>query len=90
MVGVHLGEPAIIDHKTTNKPKKKEWIEDYFLQCCAYALAHNSMFGTDIRKAVINIIDRDAKLQTFVIAGSEFDHYAEKWANRVDQYYANR
>jgi hypothetical protein len=90
MVGVHNGKPAIIDHKTSNKPKKKEWIEDYFLQCCAYALAHNNMFGTDINKAVVNIIDRDAKLQSFVIEGSEFDNYAEKWATRVDQYYANR
>lgn len=90
MVGVHKGTPAIIDHKTSNKPKKKEWIEDYFLQCCAYALAHNNMFGTNINKAVVNIIDRDAKLQSFVIEGSEFDIYSEKWVARVDQYYANR
>lgn len=90
MVGVHKGTPAIIDHKTTKKTKKKEWIEDYFLQCCAYAMAHNSMFGTDIKKAVINIIDRDAKLQSFVIEGDEFDFYSEKWATRVDQYYTNR
>lgn len=90
MVGVHKGKPAIIDHKTSNKPKKREWIEDYFLQCCAYALAHNSMFDTNINKAVVNIIDRDAKLQSFVIEGAEFDSYAEKWASRVDQYYASR
>ena len=87
MIGVHKGTPAIIDHKTTKKTKKKEWIEDYFLQCCAYALAHNEVHGTDIRKAVINIIDRDAKLQSFVIEGNEFDHYSELWAKRVDQYY---
>ena len=90
MVGVHKGKPAIIDHKTSNKPKKREWIEDYFLQCCAYALAHNSMFNTDINKAVVNIIDREAKLQSFVIEGAEFDMYAEKWVARVDQYYTNR
>lgn len=90
MVGVHKGKPAIIDHKTSNKPKKKEWIEDYFLQCCAYALAHNSMFDTDINKAVVNIIDREAKLQSFVIEGDEFNFYADKWASRVDQYYTNR
>ena len=87
MIGVHKGTPAIIDHKTTKKTKKKEWIEDYFLQCCAYALAHNEVHGTDIRKAVINIIDRDAKLQSFVIEGSEFDHYSDMWAQRLDQYY---
>ena len=87
MIGVHKGQPAIIDHKTTKKPKKKEWIEDYFLQCCAYALAHNELHGTDIKKAVINIVDRDAKLQSFIIEGNEFDHYSELWTRRVDQYY---
>lgn len=87
MIGVWKGRPAIIDHKTSKKPKKKEWIEDYFLQCCAYALAHNEVHGTDIRTCAINIIDRDAKLQSFVIEGAEFDHYCLEWTKRVDQYY---
>jgi len=87
MIGVWKGKPAIIDHKTTKKAKKKEWIEDYFLQCCAYALAHNEVHGTDIRTCAINIIDRDAKLQSFVIEGTEFDHYSDLWAQRLDQYY---
>jgi genome maintenance exonuclease 1 len=87
MIGVWQGKPAIIDHKTTKKPKKKEWIEDYFLQCCAYALAHNEVHGTDIRTCAINIIDRDAKLQSFVIEGAEFDHYCVEWTKRVDKFY---
>lgn len=87
MIGIWRGKPAIIDHKTTNKPKKKEWIEDYFLQCCAYALAHNEVHGTDIRTCAINIIDREAKLQSFVIEDSEFDHYCVEWTKRVDQFY---
>lgn len=87
MIGLWKGKPAIIDHKTTKKPKKKEWIEDYYLQCCAYALAHNQIHGTDIRTCAINIIDRDANLQSFVIEGNEFDHYSDLWAKRVDQYY---
>lgn len=87
MIGLWKGKPAIIDHKTTKKPKKKEWIEDYYLQCCAYALAHNHIHGTDIRTCAINIVDRDANLQSFVIEGNEFDHYSDLWAKRVDQYY---
>lgn len=87
MIGIWNGKPAIIDHKTTNKPKKKEWIEDYFLQCCAYALAHNEVHGTDISTCAINIIDREAKLQSFVIEGTEFDHYCQLWTKRVDQFY---
>ncbi|NBU68486.1 MAG: hypothetical protein EBS49_02505 [Verrucomicrobia bacterium] len=52
-VGMHDGEPSILDFKQTNKPKKLEWIEDYYLQITAYALAHNAVYGTNIRKGVI-------------------------------------
>ena len=48
-VGMYEGEEAIIDFKTPRK-LKREWIEDYFLQGCAYALAHNEMFGSDTHK----------------------------------------
>lgn len=93
MVGLWQNKPAIIDHKTSKKLKKKEWIEDYFLQCCAYALAHNEVHGTDIKTAAINIIVRPDDttppvLQSFVIEGAEFDHYANMWAERLSNYYA--
>ena len=53
LVGVYDGQPAICDHKQTNKPKKAEWVEDYYLQLMAYILAHNEVYGTNIRKGVI-------------------------------------
>jgi hypothetical protein len=40
-------EHAIMDFKQSNKPKKVEWIEDYKLQLCAYAEAHNEVYGTN-------------------------------------------
>ena len=49
-IGVWKGRPAMIDFKTTRKPKKREWIDDYFLQCAAYAEAHNQLYGTEIKK----------------------------------------
>ena len=87
LVGIYQGEPAIIDFKNTTKPKKEEWIEDYFLQCCAYALAHNAVHGTDIKKAVIFMIARDNTYQQFDLAGAKFDAMCEKWGDRVAQYY---
>ena len=48
LVGIHKGQDAIIDFKQTNKPKKREWIDDYFLQLSAYAMAHNILFNTQI------------------------------------------
>ena len=55
MVGVWKGKPAIIDFKTSKKIKYIKQIKDYFIQCCAYAVAHNEMFGTGIRDVVILI-----------------------------------
>ena len=37
LVGQYKGQPCIMDFKQTNKPKKLEWVEDYFLQLTAYA-----------------------------------------------------
>lgn len=86
-VGIHDGDEAIIDFKTAKKIKKEEWIEDYFLQCCAYALAHNEMYGTNIRKGVILMVSRDFEFKEFVIEGARFDMYCQVWANRIEEYY---
>lgn len=86
-IGIYEGTEAIIDFKTAKKMKKREWIEDYFLQGCAYALAHNEMFGTNIRKVAIMMVDRDANYKDFVIEDEEFDKYANKWAQRLADYY---
>jgi len=96
--GIHLDEQAILDYKQTNKPKKREWIEDYFVQLCAYAEAHNELHGTNIRKGVIlmcvkpdldeqfNII-KPPEYQEFVLEGAEFDRYRDLWWRKVEQYY---
>ena len=87
LIALYKGKPAIIDYKTTSKPKKREWIDDYFLQMCAYAAAHNNVYGTDINQAVIFMVSRAGEYQEFVIEGDEFTYYAEMWALRVAQYY---
>lgn len=87
-IGLHDGEPAIIDFKTAKKIKKREWIEDYFMQGAAYALAHNEMFGTDIKKIAILMVDREAQFQDYIVEGDEFDHYCKLWADRVTDYYS--
>ena len=88
-VGIHDGEEAIIDFKTSKKIKKEEWIQDYYLQCCAYALAHNEMYGTNIRKCVILMVSRDVAFKQYVIQGDQFDEYCDKWAERLSEYYAS-
>ena len=96
--GVHLNEEAILDYKQTNKPKKREWIDDYFLQLCAYAEAHNELHGTKIKKGVILMCVKPAtddmgnvlatpEYQEFVLEGAEFEKYRGLWWKRVEQFY---
>ena len=87
LVGVHEGEPAVMDHKQTNKPKKAEWIEDYYLQLMAYILAHNEVYGTDIRKGVVFMCSRDFQYQEFRLEPKDFNKYQDLWLNKVEEYY---
>lgn len=87
LIGLHEGIPAVMDYKNSLREKKREWIEDYFMQLCAYALSHNEMYDTNINRGVVMIATRDAKYQEFVIEGAEFTHYETMWANKVCSYY---
>lgn len=92
-VGVYEGKPAIIDFKTTRKPKRREWIDDYFLQGSAYAEAHNEIYGTDIKTIVIMMIgwdeesDNMGNYQEFVVESNEYERYARLWAGKVQAYF---
>jgi genome maintenance exonuclease 1 len=86
-IGLWKGKPAILDFKQTNKPKKREWIDDYFIQLAAYANAHNNTHGTDIETGVILMCSADNQYQEFVIESDEFAVWTQKWFDRVEQYY---
>jgi CRISPR/Cas system-associated exonuclease Cas4 (RecB family) len=97
LVGEWKGRPAIMDFKQSNKVKKREWIEDYFLQLAAYALAHNEMHGTDIKTGVIlmavqpkllsdNTYTKPQYLE-FEIKDTEFEYWTDQWTRRVELYY---
>jgi len=96
--GLHLNEESILDYKQTNKPKREEWIEDYYLQLTAYALAHNEVYGTNIRKGVVlmcvkppvdemgNPLARPV-YQEFILTPERFDHWSDQWWRRLELYY---
>ena len=90
LVGIHRGKDAIIDFKQTNKPKKREWIEDYCLQLAAYAMAHNFIYKTKISKGVIMMCSKDHYYQEFIVEGKEFQKYKHNFLRRVDEYYSSR
>ena len=87
LCGVHDNAEAIMDHKQTNKPKKREWIDDYFVQLAAYANAHNEVHGTKIRKGVIFMCSAANEYQEFIVDGAEFDKYTDMWFKKCEQFY---
>jgi len=82
-IGVYKGKPCIVDFKQTNKMKKRAWIEDYFVQLAAYAVAHNHRHQTEINQGVILMVSQEGEVQEFVSVGREFDGYCDQWWRRV-------
>ena len=87
LVGIHKCDDAIIDFKQTNKPKKREWIGDYFLQLAGYAMAHDYIYKTTISKGVVMMCSKDRFYQEFIIQGPEFRQAKHDFLKRVDEYY---
>jgi len=87
LVGMYMGRPAIMDFKTTIKPKKREWVEDYRLQLAAYAMAHNNIHGTNIETTVVFMVSRECEFQKFVWSGHEFEESTLLWSQKVADYY---
>ena len=87
VVGVYKGNECIMDFKQTNKPKRREWIGDYFLQLCACAHAHNKVHGTEIKSGVVLMCSRDYQVQTFELHTDHFYHFSEKWFERLEKFY---
>jgi hypothetical protein len=89
VVGIYNGRESIIDFKQTNKPKRREWIQDYFTQLAAYAMAHNHVYGTKIQSGIILMCSKDNLFQKFEVSDKEFQGYKHAFLRKVDQYYQN-
>ncbi len=89
MVGLYKGRPTIIDFKQTNRPKKREWVQDYLMQLAAYAMAHNAMFDTEIEQGVVLMCSRDLTFQRFELEGEKFVRATNAFMKKLDAYNAS-
>jgi hypothetical protein len=87
LVAVYKDKPSVCDYKQTNKPKKAEWVEDYYLQLMAYILAHNEVYGTDIKEGHVFMCSRNCEYQQFDLLPQDFNKYQDMWLNKVEEYY---
>lgn len=90
LVGVYDGDPAVMDYKQTNKPKKEEWVDDYKIQLVAYILAHNEVYGTDIKRGIVFMCSRNLEYQQFELTADEFNYWQDQWLSKVEEYYAKQ
>jgi len=90
VVGIYNGRESIVDFKQTNKPKQREWIDDYFIQLGAYAMAHNYVYRTKIQTGVILMCSKDRFFQKFESSDKEFVGYQHAFLKKVDQYYRDQ
>ena len=87
LVGQYKGNACIMDFKQTNKPKKEEWVIDYYLQLVAYAEAHNEIYGTEIREGHVFMCSRALQYQQFDLWPHEYDEWQQEWYKRLYTYY---
>lgn len=87
LVCVYKGNPSVCDYKQTNKPKKEDWVEDYKIQLTAYIMAHNEVYGTDIKEGHVFMCSRDLQYQQFDLWSDEFYFWQEQWLKKVEEYY---
>ena len=90
LVGIYQGQETIIDFKQANKPKKTDYIQDYFLQLGAYSLAHNLVYNSRIAQGVVLLCTVDNLFQDFKIEGDKLTKYQNKFLEKVDQFYQQR
>ena len=87
LVCLHNGMETIVDFKQANRPKKQEWIEDYYLQIAAYAMAHDYVYGSKIQQGVIMVCTPDLYYQEFKTEGADLRAWKHKFLKRLNMYH---
>ena len=87
LVCEHNGLDTVVDFKQSNRPKREEWIEDYYLQIAAYAMAHDYVYKSKIRQGIIMVCTPDCYYQEFKFKDGELRRWKHEFLKRLDSYY---
>jgi hypothetical protein len=83
------GKLTVIDFKTSTKPKKTEWIEDYFMQGCFYLIAYREITQEMPEQISILISVQDGSIQNFTLTKKDIIHYTNMLKERIEEYYGS-
>ena len=81
-----MAKRTIVDFKQSNRPKKEEWIEDYYMQIAMYAMAHDYVYGSKIEQGVIMVCTPDLYYQEFKTEGASLRAWKHKALKRINMY----
>jgi genome maintenance exonuclease 1 len=78
-IAEYNGKLSVIDFKTSRRPKKEEWIDDYYMQTFAYKLMFEEMTGIEIQQIVILVACVESfDVQVFKKPAKDADEWLEK------------
>ena len=84
LIGVYKNKLSVVDFKTTTRTKKEEWIDDYFIQCAAYASMFEEHTGEPVEDVVIMMVAEDGEVQLFEKKTAD---YLPKLEKIMDDFY---
>ena len=87
LVCMHNDIDTIVDFKQSNRPKEEAWMEDYYMQIAAYAMAHDYVYKSNIQQGIIMVCTPDLYYQEFKFSGLILRSWKHKFLKRLDQYY---
>ena len=86
-VADYNGKLSVIDFKTANKERKEDWIENYYIQTCAYAIMYEELFGKRIEQLVILMAGEDGTMRSFIRNKKDFEKKLEESIKYFYKYY---
>ena len=86
-IAEYNGKLSVIDFKTANKERIDSWNESYYLQCTAYAIMYEELFGKPIEQIVILQAGEDGSCNAFVKQKKEYLSQLEKAIKDFYKYY---
>jgi len=87
LICLHSDMETIVDFKQANQPKQRDWIDDYYMQIAAYAMAHDYVHGSKIQQGIIMICTPDCYYQEFKFQGADLRREKHKFLKRLNEYY---
>jgi len=87
LICIHDNMETVVDFKQSNSPKRKDWIEDYYIQVAAYAMAHDYVHRSNIKQGIIMICTPDLYYQEFKFQDVELKRAKHKFLKRLDHFH---